>query len=315
MKALLAFAAGAILAAGAVFLFVTKDQSVESPAISQAPVEESAPAAETASAVEEVVPEPTSQSVPAVQKPEPEAVRKPKPAVKTAESQVKQPKPETVAKPAAPKPAPPQPVKTEPPPPAELPPPPQVETAAAIPAPPPPPEPNKVTLEAGSLLTVRLAENLTTERNVTGDLFEATLDEPLVVDGFVIAEKGASLEGRVVTSQKPGRVKGPAILSIQLIRLRTSDGQNVLISTDTFEKEVTAQRKKEATKVGAAAAIGAAIGAIAGGGKGAAIGAAVGGGAGAGSVLATRSDPAELAVETRLSFRLSEPVTITEKVQ
>jgi hypothetical protein len=69
----------------------------------------------------------------------------------------------------------------------------------------------------------------------------------------------------------------------------------------------------DAAKVGGAAAVGAVIGGIAGGGKGAAIGAGVGGGAGAGDVLLTRGKPATLPSETRLSFRLRTPVTITEK--
>ena len=68
-------------------------------------------------------------------------------------------------------------------------------------------------------------------------------------------------------------------------------------------------------KAGAAAAIGAAIGAIAGGGRGAAIGAGVGGAAGAGGVMTTRGKPVHIPVETRISFRLSEPVTLTEKLQ
>jgi hypothetical protein len=60
--------------------------------------------------------------------------------------------------------------------------------------------------------------------------------------------------------------------------------------------------------------IGAAIGAIAGGGKGAGIGAGVGGAAGAADVLLTRGKPADIPVETRLTFRVQEPVTITEKL-
>ena len=63
----------------------------------------------------------------------------------------------------------------------------------------------------------------------------------------------------------------------------------------------------------ARAAVGAIIGAIAGGGKGAAIGAGVGGGAGAGDVLLTRGKPVTFPSETRISFRLRTPVTITEQ--
>jgi hypothetical protein len=60
-------------------------------------------------------------------------------------------------------------------------------------------------------------------------------------------------------------------------------------------------------------AFGAVLGGILGGGKGAAIGAGAGGGVGAGDVLLTRGKPAVLPSETRITFRLDQPVTITEK--
>jgi hypothetical protein len=51
-----------------------------------------------------------------------------------------------------------------------------------------------------------------------------------------------------------------------------------------------------------------------GGGKGAGIGAGAGGAAGAGDVLLTRGKPAEIPVETRVSFRVQDSVTITERL-
>ncbi len=176
----------------------------------------------------------------------------------------------------------------------------------------PPPPPRKVTLESGALIPVRLSEGLSTDRVQTGETFAASLDKPIVVDGFVIAERGARVEGRVVDAVQAGRVKGLAQLGIQLVSLRTSDGQTVAIQTDTFTKQGPATKQQDAAKVGVGAGLGAAIGAIAGGGKGAAIGAAVGGAAGAGTVAATRGKPAELPSETRIEFRLSNSVTVTE---
>jgi len=170
-----------------------------------------------------------------------------------------------------------------------------------------------VTVAAGTLLPVRLAETLSTENVKEGDTFAATLDRPLVVDGLVVAERGARVEGRVVEAVEAGRVRGVASLSIRLTRMLTSDGQGVQIQTDAFHKEGETTRREDAVKVGGGAGIGAAIGAIAGGGKGAAIGAAVGGAAGAGTVAATRGRPAVLPVETRIDFRLSQPITLTEK--
>jgi hypothetical protein len=181
------------------------------------------------------------------------------------------------------------------------------------PAPPPPPKLNTVTIPAGTLLTVRLSEALASNKNQAGDSFRATLDQPLVVDGFVIAERGARAEGRIVDTTEAGRVKGVAELGVELVRLTTSDGQRLALQTETFRKRGETSVGGDAAKVGAAAGIGAAIGAIAGGGKGAAIGAAVGGAAGTGGVLATRGKAAELPVETRISFKLTNAVTVTEK--
>jgi hypothetical protein len=172
-----------------------------------------------------------------------------------------------------------------------------------------------VTLAAGTLLSVRMGETVSSEQNEVGDTFTATLDQPIVIDGFVIAERRARLEGRVVAVERAGRVKGLAKLSVELVKLMTADGQRIAIQTQAFAREGATSKGEDAAKIGAAAAIGAAIGAIAGGGKGAAIGAGAGGAAGTGGVLGTRGKAAELPVETLVSFRLREPVSITEKLR
>jgi hypothetical protein len=180
--------------------------------------------------------------------------------------------------------------------------------------PPPPPAPNQVTLNAGSLLPVRLIDGLSSERNAPGDTFTGTLDRELVVNGFVVAERGARVEGRVVSVDPGGKVRGVASMAIHLTRIHTADGQTIPVETDTFERHAEASHTTDAAKVGGGAALGAIIGAIAGGGKGAAIGAAAGGGAGAGTVLLSRGKAVTLPSETRINFRLSSPVTITERL-
>ena len=190
---------------------------------------------------------------------------------------------------------------------------PEPETVAPpAPAPPPPP-PLQVTLKTGTLISVRTGEGLSSERNLVGDGFTATLDQPLVVDGWVIAERGAHLEGKVVQSQRAGRVKGVSDLAIELTQLTTSDGQRVPIETETFVKHGQSSTGEDAAKVGAGAAIGAAIGAMAGGGKGAGIGAAVGAAAGTAEVMSTRGKPAVVPAETHVNFRLRNTITLTER--
>jgi hypothetical protein len=168
-------------------------------------------------------------------------------------------------------------------------------------------------LKSGTLLQVRLIETISSDKNHPGDIFNGTLDAPLVVDGLVLAERGARVEGKIVESQQAGRVKGLASLALALTRLNLSDGQHVEISTDSFSKTGPESKKTDAAKIGGGAALGAIIGAIAGGGKGAAIGTGVGGAAGAGDVLVTRGKPAVLPSETKISFRLNNSVTVTER--
>ena len=192
---------------------------------------------------------------------------------------------------------------------------PHVEILRPAPAAPVQREPEKVTINAGTQLSVRLAESLSTETIKTGDTFQATLADPVIVNGFVIADKGARVTGRVVESTRAGRVKGTASLTLELVDFASTDGQRVAIQTESFTREGATSRGSDAAKVGAGAAVGAALGAIFGGGKGAAIGAASGAGAGAGTVAMTRGKPAVLDVETRIPFQLKSAVTITEKIR
>ncbi|HMD70373.1 MAG TPA: hypothetical protein VKF41_03480 [Bryobacteraceae bacterium] len=96
---------------------------------------------------------------------------------------------------------------------------PEPENATPPPPLPPAPEPHKVTLNTGMLLPVRLVDGLSSERNAPGDAFLATLDKELVVDGFVIAERGARVEGRVVASDPGGKMKRAAAIAVELTRL------------------------------------------------------------------------------------------------
>jgi len=167
-----------------------------------------------------------------------------------------------------------------------------------------------VTLPEGTVLEARLVQTLSTDTHEVDSSFDATLAEPVVVDGETVLPAGSRLWGKVVEADKGGRVEGRAHLGVLLTGLETADGERVDISTDTLRRNAAATKRDDAEKIGIGAGIGAAIGAIAGGGKGAAIGAAAGGGAGTGAVLATRGDAAVLPSETLLQFTLRHPVTL-----
>ena len=180
----------------------------------------------------------------------------------------------------------------------------------AQPAPPPPPATRVVTVPAGTVITVRLVDGVSSRRNRPGDTFQGTLEEPLVAEGLVVADRNANVFGRVVDTQQSGRISGRAEMALELDRLQTVGGE-VRIASDTMIRRADTSKGKDAAKVGIMAGIGAAIGAVAGGRKGAGIGAAAGGAAGTGTVLASRGKPVEFPPETRLTFRLRAPITVT----
>ncbi len=175
-------------------------------------------------------------------------------------------------------------------------------------------QPHVVTLPAGTNVFVRLGETLSTEHNYTGDTFRGTLDVPIVTEGFIIADKGSKVLGQVVKADKAGRVAGESELTLMLTEIHTTDGQTVHIATGNFDQKGPSNAKKSAAKIGGGAALGAIIGAIAGGGKGAAIGAGAGGAAGTGVALAGHGKATAIPTETKLTFALSAPVTITERL-
>jgi DNA polymerase III alpha subunit (gram-positive type) len=185
-------------------------------------------------------------------------------------------------------------------------------TAPAAPVPPPPPPPKRHTIPEGTEISVRTVNALSSKTNQVGNRFEASLARALVVDGYTVAPRGATVTGEVVDSDQGGRVKGKATLAVALTSLTTVDGRQVAIRTSNVAREATSAMKKDALKVGIASGIGAAIGAIAGGGKGAGIGAGIGAAGGTGTVLATRGNPAVIPSETVLTFQLASSFTVTE---
>jgi hypothetical protein len=304
-KVVSAFATGAVLASGIVYFAVKPPDVVQQ----EAPKQVAAPS-----------PTPQIAAVP------PSPARAPRPALEVPVREkpspmpppVRRERPVTVARydpPLAPPPA--SPAIPAPVPAAEPAPAPVPVQNVSLPAPAPVPSvearvPHVVTLAAGMNLAVRIGETISSSRNQPGDSFLATLTQPLVIDGFIIAERGARLEGRVVDAAPAGRGRGASHLAVSVVRLATADGQNIRIRTEPYTKDGPSPAAMDAAKVGGGAAIGAVIGAIAGGGKGAGIGAGAGGAVGAGDVLLTHGKPVEIPVETRISFRVQDSMTITE---
>jgi hypothetical protein len=174
-----------------------------------------------------------------------------------------------------------------------------------------PTPPETLTLPAGTVVRVRIDEWISTDRNVSGDSFSAVLDQPLVVNGWVVARRGQAETGRVSLVKKGGHGNGSSQLGLDLPDLTLVDGQQLPLQTELFQTSAGSSAGRNAATVGTTTGIGAVIGAIAGVGTGAAIGAGVGATAGIAGVMSTPGKPTVISPETVLSFRLQSPVTIS----
>jgi hypothetical protein len=183
------------------------------------------------------------------------------------------------------------------------------QSAAARPAP-APARPAAIDLPAGTLIPVRLDEDLGSKISQTGDSFRATVADDVLVNGQVVISRGASAEGAVIDAKALGKIKGGAILDIRLERVHTQWG-SYSISTRSIDRSEKGKGKRTAVMAGGGAGLGAIIGGLAGGGKGAAIGALAGGGAGTAGGAFTGNKQIVLPAETRLNFRLESPLHIT----
>ena len=173
------------------------------------------------------------------------------------------------------------------------------------------PRTGSLTLPAGTLLTVRITQPLSSDHNQPGDGFTAVLQQPLVVDGLVVVRRGQTAVGTVTQAEKAGRAKGVSHLGIEIAQLTLVDGQQVPVKTSLLQRKGNTSVGRDAAAIGITSGVGAAVGAGVAGGLGAGVGAAAGGVLGVAGVLLTRGEPTVVYPETLLTFRLANPVTIS----
>lgn len=158
--------------------------------------------------------------------------------------------------------------------------------------------PPQVTMKAGTFVTVRINEMLSSNKSHAGDSFTGTLAQPLVVDGVVVAQRGQTIYGRVSQADK---VKGESHLGVELTGITLADGEQVSVHSQLISRQGGMMPPgAQAGAIVGTTAVGTVAGGAAGGGSG----------AGIGGVLATRNHPSIMYPETALTFQVQNPLTI-----
>jgi hypothetical protein len=187
------------------------------------------------------------------------------------------------------------------------------QTAPAAPVM-PVPKVQRVTLPSGTLIPIRMIDSVDSKTDKAGQTYRASIDSDITIEDQIVVPKGADARLTLTLVSSAGEFRGKSELQLELDRIVIGK-TGYTVKSDVVEREAKAEGAKTAKEIGIGAAVGAAIGAITGGGKGAAIGAGVGAGGGAAVAAITKGEQVVVPSETRLEFRLQQPVTIAVTVR
>ena len=97
--------------------------------------------------------------------------------------------------------------------------------------------PSATKLPEGTPIPIRLQSALSSASAHAGDSFSATVDEPIVIDGQTLIDRGTPATGRVLEAKpaanSPGRSLVPGYLRIVLVSL-TVAGRRIMIETSSI---------------------------------------------------------------------------------
>ncbi len=179
---------------------------------------------------------------------------------------------------------------------------PNAQTAAnTVPAP--------LIIPAGTAITVRLQQGLSSASAVPGERFDAVVDEPIVLDDRTVIPVGTPVSGHVVIARRSGRLRHPGELGLTLDRV-VIDNQEVSLTTSHIVARGASHKKRNLGWIGGGTGGGAIIGALAAGGKGALIGSGIGAVAGTTTAFVTGKKNVGFSAERRLTFRLNRDISV-----
>jgi hypothetical protein len=163
--------------------------------------------------------------------------------------------------------------------------------------------PKPITVPAGTLINVRLTEDVDVDVAHAGMTIAARVDDPVSIGTQIAIPREAKAVVQAVKVAQSGAFKGSDQVSLKLNTV-SFGGRVYQVATEYATVKNEGEGKKSARKIGGGAGLGGLIGGIAGGGEGVAIGAVVGGVAGA-AVAGSGEQHLKLPAETRLQFKLT----------
>jgi hypothetical protein len=162
---------------------------------------------------------------------------------------------------------------------------------------------------AGTRVLIRTTDSIDSKKQKAGTRFTATLETNLVANDMVVAPRGTTVYGQLVSAKSAGRMAGGAELTLELTDILINGTAYPLVS-NTYQIEGGGQGSNTAKKIVGGAGLGALIGGLAGGGKGAGIGVLAGAAGGTALSAAGKGKQISIPSETLLEFRLTHSASL-----
>lgn len=98
--------------------------------------------------------------------------------------------------------------------------------------------PPSARVPSGTPVTIHLQSAISSATAHSGDTFEAVLDEPMIVNGQILAERGTAVTGRVMEAKRAGSDKSPGYLRVTLGSILLKGKSCAVRSSSSFIKAV-----------------------------------------------------------------------------
>lgn len=159
-------------------------------------------------------------------------------------------------------------------------------------------------------ITVRLIDPIRSDDAAPGAIYRASVDTRIDSGGRIVIPTYSSAVVQLLDKSEAGHLSGKTSLALALTKIEVAGAAYNVQTTDAVQ--ASNNRASTSAKItGGTAAAGALLGAIAGGGRGAAIGAGSGAAVGATASVLRPGQKVNLSAETKLTFRLAAPVSIS----
>jgi len=163
-----------------------------------------------------------------------------------------------------------------------------------------PAEGERVTLASDTIISVRIADEISSNKHHTGDMFTGIVDPSVLVHDHVVIPRGTEAHVRMAEDKKGGHIHGKAQVSLELVGL-VVNGRRLGVESDPEVRSqgAVAGKVKAEAKSGDHVSVGTGVAGPAG--------------SAAGPVIAAFSAPkVEMKANSRVEFILAEPFTFTK---